>query len=143
MFMSGAMAYKYPKIIEKIMKIPLSLLFLVYLISYYILKDYAWGNTFVPDPEANVLSYTILITMVVKIAFTMPTLSEKLLIRNDFSYGIYIFHMPIVNYLLFEGYGGTVGFLIALLTTAILSAISWFFVERPCLRRKKNQLRKI
>ncbi|MOA45517.1 hypothetical protein D3C78_1679190 [compost metagenome] len=58
----------------------------------------------------------------------------------DISYGIYIFHMPIIQYLLFtKGVDSLAAML--LLTTALLvpfSLASWYCIEKPALRFKRK-----
>jgi peptidoglycan/LPS O-acetylase OafA/YrhL len=74
--------------------------------------------------------------------YTMPTLSHRILGRNDCSYGIYIYHMPLVNLALWLGGSGSVAAIgFVLLSTAGLSLFSWRVVERPFLSRKRSALR--
>jgi peptidoglycan/LPS O-acetylase OafA/YrhL len=82
--------------------------------------------------------------LVFKAAFSAPGLSEALLHKNDFSYGIYIYHMPIVNFMLYKGMGGTYGYLgMALALTLGMAILSWLLVEKPALRLKKITLRRL
>jgi peptidoglycan/LPS O-acetylase OafA/YrhL len=73
-------------------------------------------------------------------AFSYTTLSDRLLRRNDVSYGVYIFHMPVVNCLLTFGFVGLTGFLLAAATTLACACLSWVFVEKPVLALKKHTL---
>jgi peptidoglycan/LPS O-acetylase OafA/YrhL len=74
-------------------------------------------------------------------AFSRPQLSDNLLRRNDISYGVYIYHMPLVNLLIALGVAGNaVGFPIALSATLACAAISWRLVEKPALRWKLHPL---
>lgn len=60
-------------------------------------------------------------------------------LRHDLSYGTYIFHYPIMQTLsAFGGFAlGYWSFLgVSLGATIGLAALSWFWVERPCLSRK-------
>lgn len=57
--------------------------------------------------------------------------------RHDFSYGIYIWHMPIINTLLFMGtFTVWQNIAIALTLTVITAVTSWFVVEQPMLALK-------
>lgn len=58
----------------------------------------------------------------------------------DFSYGAYIWHMPIINSMLIIGLSS---FSLALTFTLIASAISWYAVEKPMLKLKRQSLRPI
>ena len=84
-----------------------------------------------------------MIAMVINLAFLMPTLSNKLLKNNDISYGVYIFHMPIINFILYKYGTGEIQYLIAIISTIIIGVFSWILIERPALRMKINQARKI
>jgi peptidoglycan/LPS O-acetylase OafA/YrhL len=85
--------------------------------------------------------FLALAAMTLAAAFSHPGLSDRLLRRNDISYGVYVYHMPIVNLLLVLGLGGTVaGFLLTMATTLLCAGISWSVVEKPALRWKKHPL---
>ena len=79
--------------------------------------------------------------VVLSAAFTAPDLSQILLRGNDFSYGIYLYHMPVVNaYLAWSAavapdWRGAVS---AFLVTIVLAILSWFLVEKPALAYKSR-----
>ncbi|KOR29053.1 hypothetical protein TI03_03270 [Achromatium sp. WMS1] len=60
-------------------------------------------------------------------------------IKFDFSYGIYIWHMPVINLLIILHYESA---LLAVILTIACSICSWFIVEQPALRLKHVTLRK-
>lgn len=82
------------------------------------------------------LVYPILGLVVFSLAFSNVGLSKTVLRGNDFSYGIYIYHMPLLYLLLYLKMDGVLGLVVLSLAVIISSSISWFFVERPCLRLK-------
>ena len=137
MFILGALLYKNEEVLNYIKRIPFIVFVLLYVISYLLTKDYGWGN------GINPISYILLACMVIKLAFKAPNLSDSILNRNDISYGIYIFHMPIVNYLIFSDINGGLGLFVCLVTTIIVSLTSWFIIEKKSLSLKNNALRKI
>lgn len=93
--------------------------------------------------EVNPLSYVFLAALVYRLAFTRPETSRRLLGPNDVSYGVYIYHMPIVNVLVYAGWvGRPEHVLIACVATSVLAVLSWIVVERPALRLKRLALRK-
>jgi peptidoglycan/LPS O-acetylase OafA/YrhL len=74
-------------------------------------------------------------------AFSLPGLSDSVLHRNDISYGVYLYHMPVVNLLLALGVGGAAWSLsVAMGATVSLALFSWFVVEKPALRLKRHAL---
>lgn len=73
--------------------------------------------------------------------FSYRFFSNKLLGNNDFTYGVYIYHMLIVNVFVQNGYQGEVAYLMIVLVLSILCGItSYFLVERPFLNMKKRSL---
>jgi peptidoglycan/LPS O-acetylase OafA/YrhL len=103
--------------------------------------DYSAGYTYImKEPWAQV----ILGCMAVSLAYTGRGLARKLLRGNDISYGVYIYHMVVINVfseLFWRGSGWWVCAMMG--TTYLLAFLSWRFVEKPCLALKKITLKKI
>ena len=137
MFILGALTYKFQHLLNYISKIPFIILLAVYFcITYLTTKNFESGNTI------NFIAYLSLITIIMKLAISNPQLSDNLIKRNDISYGVYIYHMPVVNFIIFTGYSGGNALVLTLIVTIFIAILSWLLVERPILRMKKNQLRK-
>lgn len=137
LFLTGALFAKLPKIVNIINKLPFLFLFSAYILIWFISMEVglSWGN------KINFIGYLLLSALTIKVAFTMPYLSDKYLKRNDISYGIYIYHMPITNFLIYNHIYGFTGFSLALIATIIMSFISWRLIEKPSLGLKKVALR--
>ena len=75
-------------------------------------------------------------------AMSYRTLSERLLHRNDVSYGLYIYHMLGV-YLLarLTAIAPPIAVALLVLVTLALATLSWRLVERPFLAQKHRSLR--
>lgn len=74
--------------------------------------------------------------LVLAAANTAPGLSSRILGKNDISYGLYIYHMPVYNFLLYKHLSwGWLGFGVAVLC----AALSWWLVERRALRLKDRR----
>ena len=83
----------------------------------------------------------ILSGLTLSAAFTKPKLAHTLLNRNDISYGMYIFHMPVINVILELGWGRPhYMFWIVVAMTTLLAWLSWRYVEKPALRLKHHTL---
>lgn len=110
----------------------------LYLVLAYVGGEYlGWltGN------RMNPILYISLSLAVLSSAYTLPSLANRILCRNDISYGVYIWHMPVVNALLFLGITNTISSLgIMLAMTVVTSGLSWFFVEKPAMRFKRHPL---
>lgn len=83
------------------------------------------------------VSNVILSILVLSAAFSKVSLSEKILKGNDLSYGIYLYHMVVVNIIL-DLKVTTNKLFLALSITFILAYISWKLVEKPCLSLKST-----
>lgn len=81
------------------------------------------------------ISNVILSLLVLSAAFTNVSLSDKVLKGNDLSYGIYLYHMVVVNVMIDLKVENNKLFF-ALSITCLLAFISWKLVEKPCLSLK-------
>jgi peptidoglycan/LPS O-acetylase OafA/YrhL len=90
--------------------------------------------------STGVLNYLTIVALVFSAGYSGRSLSDRILSRNDISYGIYIFHMPIVNVLLQHDMTGLKGFLTLLPTVILISAGSWFLLEKRVLARRRRTL---
>jgi peptidoglycan/LPS O-acetylase OafA/YrhL len=140
MFLGGVLAQRnLGWLLSRVRRIPLRWLVLGY-VAYGLLVVAAGlelGNTLSP------LIYVPLALVVLRGAFSRLTDAADLLKRNDISYGVYIYHMPIVNQLLFYEYSGLVVLLVALAGSVLAATLSWFLVEKPCLRLKRRPMHSV
>lgn len=97
-----------------------------------------WAENAIGDAPVAVLGCRILLSLtVISFAFSWRSLSERLLRGNDISYGVYLYHMPVVNVLVHFGWKGSQWHLAAtFLATVVMAALSWRLVERPALSLK-------
>ncbi len=138
MFLLGILAQKnfellYPLVRGRV--IPIALAY--GLIAFLSVEFLGWttGNSI------TALLFPLLALTVLAAAFSEPTLARKVLRGNDVSYGVYIFHMPIINLLLYYGFGSRVGDVVLVLAITLAAAIcSWFFIERVAIRKKRHPL---
>lgn len=134
MFVVGAMVYKSKKILNFIIKIPYFIGISLLLIFYFLTKDYGWGN------DINPIVFFLIVVLLVKFAYMRLSFLKELK-GIDISYGIYIFHMPVFNYLKYKNFGQYEIIIFGFLLTLLFSLISWFIVEKPFLKSKKYSLR--
>jgi peptidoglycan/LPS O-acetylase OafA/YrhL len=90
--------------------------------------------------QIGLVHFLALAGLILSAAYTKPDFADRLLKRNDLSYGIYILHMPIINALI-ESNIPVVALAIALTLLAALA--SWFLIEKPALRAKRQPLRTV
>lgn len=134
MFLFGAWLSSRPDIVRLITHIPLWALIVAYFGTQQLSKYMGFGYRV---NHINPVLFFLLSAVVLRLAYLRPYLSFKILRGNDISYGVYIYHMLVVNLFLFLGlrqsYFWTV---VALMLTVCLGAASWWFVERPILSLK-------
>jgi peptidoglycan/LPS O-acetylase OafA/YrhL len=138
MFLVGAFFAKFKQYIYFVMNMNILVLF-VALVGVYFLSAHlglGWGN------GINPIGYALTVAIIINLAYFKPYFSDRILARNDISYGVYIYHMPIINYILYIYGPGEMQFLFSILITFLLSLLSWFVIERPSLRLKTNALRR-
>ena len=83
------------------------------------------------------VSQLTLVGLVLAVAFSARGASDRVLRRNDVSYGTYLFHMLIVNALVELGLHGDAWLLPLVIASAlVVGFLSWKLVERPALRWK-------
>ena len=135
MFMLGLLSYIKWELIEKYIKEKFIFWFAIY-------ASFALLNLFFNigiQGNKIALPWVILIApLVLSAAFTKPNLSGRILRRNDVSYGLYIYHMPVFNFVIYSVGAITLPVIwLALLAVPTLAWISWKFVERPALSLKR------
>lgn len=112
--------------------IPLYLISTGFIIRY---TDWGFGN------EIALPLYLLLAIAVFSVAYSVPNLSRKLFKGNDFSYGVYIYHIPVINIMLSYKLTGEWGwFLLVFAATISLALLSWYLVEKPCLQLKRHPM---
>lgn len=101
-----------------------------------------WLNLFENVYDASVLGLlgeTILSLATISVAYSLPSLSKKLLKGNDLSYGIYIYHMPVFNYFYNQQPNITLEkFIIICFAIIFIAFLSWRVVEKNVLKLKSK-----
>ena len=86
----------------------------------------------------------LLIGLVLSAAYTKPNLSEKFLKGQDVSYGVYLYHLPIINFWIYFGFRqDAIGITMCVILALCFALFSWFLVEKPALKFKVNPMRKV
>lgn len=138
MFLVGVFFQKnFSKLYHLLSNKVLYVLFCYLILSYFLADYFRWrmGN------GINPVLFFFLATLVFSFAYSYPTLSKKFLRGNDISYGVYIYHTPIHNLLIFYGLISNILYVyMALAATLFIATASWVFIEKPSLKLKKHPL---
>ena len=138
MFLIGVFFQKNFLFFHRLLSGKVLLVLLLYLvITYFSVEYFGWkiGNESVP------LLYFIVAMLVFSFAYSYPSLSRRLMGGNDISYGVYIYHMPVVNVLIYYGYTSHFEHVfLAIIATIILAILSWTIVEKRSMKLKRHPL---
>ncbi len=97
-----------------------------------------WGAT---GNQMSTIRYLPLAGLVLSFAFSNGWLAEFLLRGNDISYGIYLYHMLVINFVLeYELKSPAQRILSVFLVSTLFALFSWFAIERFILRLKKRSV---
>ncbi len=91
---------------------------------------------FAVDNRLNPIVFLALAGITLVCSFCLPPILLSVQKNWDISYGIYLYHAPIINFLLFRNSRGVPSVITTLLVTPFLAILSWRLIERPALRLK-------
>ncbi len=141
MFLTGVFIQRnFERTSRYVKKIPLVPLLLFYVIAtYFALKSgITFGNSISP------YIFLLVVLVIFRIAYFKPSIFGGILKGNDISYGVYIWHMVIVNQFLYYGIRDEYWHaLLAIIITVLLAIASWFFIEKPSLNHKKFTIKQL
>lgn len=112
---------------------------LVYIAILSVISIYFFGT-----PSARVILNPICYTTVVILAATAAVRLPSFGKYGDVSYGIYLYHFPVIQLLVHIGVfrlNPWIGLGIALFMTCSLSFLSWHLIEKKMLRRSSHYLK--
>ena len=141
-FLMGVLGYKTWDKIRPFIAGKFHIWFLVYLVYIMFfgnflgihLKSYLIQNPY------NLITSILLCGLTLSAAFSKVDLSERIIKSNDISYGVYIYHMLVINFFvqrlwMKENYY----MLLVFIFVIMLAWMSWHFVEKRALQLKKTK----
>ncbi|WKL45049.1 acyltransferase [Flavobacterium sp. ZE23DGlu08] len=140
-FLFGVAAYLYWDKIKKIIEgkfIYWATAYLIYISFFgsYLGMDL---NSYFLYSFFHFFTNILLAGLVLSFAFSFNNLSNKLIKHNDISYGVYIYHMLVINFFVQRGLIKDIKyFILTFVFTILLAAFSWFFIEKNFLKLKKK-----
>lgn len=139
-FLLGILVYKSWNSVGKFIegKAPLWLfIYGLYSLVFSNVMDFYYPSYWPNFP--GLLANLLLGTLTLALAFSKRNLSENILKGNDISYGVYIYHMLVINTFLSLGLLGSVNILFyCILGTCLMAFLSWQLIEKPALSMKKT-----
>lgn len=139
MFLLGVILQRNRQLIKKYLAgkaVYWVVIYFVIALALHLLGERIYGNYLSP-----VLA-VFLSLLIISIAYTRVGIGDKFLRGQYISYGVYLYHMVVINVFVQRNLIGQTTYLIfAMIITAMLAMISWRLVERPCLRLKKYSVK--
>lgn len=141
-FMFGVFAYNYWNKIRGFLEGKFFIWIIIFLPLYLFfrnkidieLNDYHLKSFY------KILFIMLLNATVISFAFTYKNLSKKILNGQDLSYGIYIYHMVIINIFIEYNIPFSMPNIIVIFLMILSSAaLSWFLVEKNALKLKNKK----
>jgi peptidoglycan/LPS O-acetylase OafA/YrhL len=138
MFLTGfALAHHRQVLVWLQARLRLRWLVPAYTLAMLLLGDYRDNASNAINPVAFLLLCGCILRLAT-MPLPLPPAVSAFIARHDFSYGLYLYHMPVLNLLLYVGWFSATGNLAAIfLLTALCAALSWFLIERPALQHKR------
>ena len=142
MFLFGVIVQRnFDFFIAIVQKVPLLIVFVVYFMYAIILHQFnvPFDNSIAP------YLYFPLAVLVFYISYHFVSFSKNLIQGNDLSYGVYIWHMPFVNQLMYYRQGNEKIWEVTtvLVITTIVAWLSWRYLERNALTLKNYTLKRV
>jgi len=132
--------YKYWNYVKKFIEGKALLWLLLLFIFCMITKSIP---SYQPIKPTGFIANLLLSVLTISMAFTIPKLNQ-LLKGNDISYGLYIYHMPILNVFVTFNLKGDIRYLwMVLAITMLFALLSWTLIEKRMLQLKEYKKYKI
>jgi peptidoglycan/LPS O-acetylase OafA/YrhL len=143
MFITGFLVNAYRSQVDAFLRrVPFAVAAAAFVASMILLGSYRVNATNAINP----LSFLLLAVLILKIStqeLRLPPVVNDFIRRNDFSYGLYLYHMPVINVMLYTGWLAGKASLVATAAMSVVAAtLSWYLVERPALNAKVKTYRK-
>lgn len=91
--------------------------------------------------EFGLVGAIVLSQTIISLAYTVPGLSYRLLKGTDISYGLYLYHMIIINLFIRMGFTADGSTFLPVITLSVAVAyLSWIIVEKPAIALKYRDL---
>lgn len=136
MFLFGFVVAYSSKLVAIIKRMKFTYLLLAYGFSMTVIGGYSTNA----QNSINPIAFFLLACLVFKVATfeqLLPAKLSTLVNKSDFSYGLYLYHMPVINVLLFLGlFSNAINITLTIVISVMAASLSWFFIEKPSLKLK-------
>jgi peptidoglycan/LPS O-acetylase OafA/YrhL len=135
-FMIGFLMHQFKFLNDLASKNNIFLLLFLYILSINFIGDFSYNSSNSINP-ISVFILSLLILKFSTIDLRLPNKINVLLSKYDISYGTYIYHMPIINFLIYlDVFNQQTNFILTILLSITFSILSWIFIEKKFLKYK-------
>ena len=140
MFLFGVLLFRNIDFVERYLKGN----FLIFLMIYFFFKlVLLYFNIEYSGNHIDPISAFLLSLATISFAYSYTNKLGNLIKGYDISYGIYIYHMIIINMIIHIGiFQEYTALFIIFPLTVLVAFFSWTFVERPVLKLKRSSIKK-
>lgn len=139
MFLLGVFFQRNIQFVERYLENKFPYWFLFYIGSVVFSEFVGISNS---GNSINPISALILSLMVISAAYSCVDLFGNILGGHDISYGIYIYHMVVINFLLHvDFFNDGINVFFTVVITIFVSFLSWMLLEKPMLSLKRVKSR--
>ena len=115
---------------------------LILLAAYLMICFVCRNRIVIGTNHPNIFPMIVLALFVVSLAYSFENVSRRLLHDNDVSYGVYLYHLLVINAFVQLGWMRSYALIPAVYVLVFLVAgLSWFFIEKKCLKLKTKSLK--
>ena len=139
MFLWGCYLESNVSLQKKIMNYNIFIIIIIFIILNYCSNqlDIFRGKTNALNP----IEFFLLSIVIFKIAYIKIKIPSNFFNKNDISYGVYLYHMPIVNFLLYRNITQSyLSLALCIVLTLLFAILSWKVIEKPFISLKRTSL---
>lgn len=137
LFLFGLGFYKFYESLKKY----INNTFIIWLFIFTLLNTVIDYYMIQMNALLHILKWVVFSFLIFSFAFSYKNLSKNLLNGNDYTYGVYIYHMLVINIFIHLKLTGEIKyFAYVILVSGFLGVLSWHFIEKPFLKLKKHSL---
>ncbi|HWD28523.1 MAG TPA: acyltransferase [Rhizomicrobium sp.] len=141
MFICGLLAQRYRDVVLPVVRDRAWLFGLLALVVMAITVEWRLPPLLTSgNRTVGIVNFATLALFAMAFAYSGRGVAARLLHRNDISYGLYLFHLPIANALFANGFRGVTGILLTGVLAIGAGCLSWFLIEKPILARRGSAL---
>ncbi len=145
MFIIGMFFYANFDFFYKLARNRFPIFLIIHICAFYAVAHFG-GTASVLATSGGFSKYLLMLTFalcVFSAGYSMQNLSDRILKRRDISYGLYVYHMPIANFIIYTAGTGMSNAMLAFALTVAVSILSYAFVESKFLGMKRRSIRNL